>query len=458
MAARTLGARVGHQRHEGDAIVRRIGRSIRQTAAVAWGLLSASVSTLVRHWALTLFSLVAAFGVWFTIQDVENPRVEGVVPVAEVEQGIRIEAVNVPDGFIVVDPSPIHVRVEARKDDLPTLRAGDFKATVDVQNVVPGSPASKPVRVESRRNGVTVIAAEPSSVEINLVQAETREFPVQVNRVGRLPEGYVETDLPAADPAFIKVTGRVELVDTVKSVDVDINLSGARDSTTVIEGELVARTASGNPVALTLSQPRVRVTFKIEQTFSQRTVPLTPAIIGSPAPGYLVTNITVEPAVVVVTGVKAVVDSLKQINVEKIDITSANRNIIQTRQLERPPNVATDRQTVVVRVEIRPIDCTGGGGAANTPCGSASFVVAVTFVNQPLTVVIEDAAYFAQVRVSGPLDRLAALKQSDFKATVSLSGASPGTLTFPVTVTAPPGVKVESVDPLNVTLKAVLAP
>jgi hypothetical protein len=34
-----------------------------------------SVLNVYDHWALALFSLAAAFSIWFVIQDVENPRV-----------------------------------------------------------------------------------------------------------------------------------------------------------------------------------------------------------------------------------------------------------------------------------------------------------------------------------------------------------------------------------------------
>ncbi len=420
---------------------------------IGWNVTRSMTGNVTGHWALALFSLVAAFGVWFAIQDIENPRVEGLVPLGDTEQGVRVEALNVPDGFIVVDPQPVHVRVQARQADLPQLRAGDFKATVDVEHIQPGAPASVVVDVVARRPGVTVLGVEPATVPVTLVQAVTKEFRVQINLSGRLPEGYVQTDEPSVDPAFVQVKGRAELVDTVASVEVDVSLNGARDSTTVVSGDLIARTASGNPVAVTLSQPGAKVTLKLDQTFSQRTLALVPSITGSPAPGFIVTNIAVDPPVVVVTGVKAVIDSLQQMALEQVDVTAATKNIIQTRQVQRPPNVAADRQTVLVRVEIRAIDCTGGQTPASAPCGSATFFVAPTFGTPPAGLTLDPAPYFVQVHVSGPIAQLAALKPADFKAVVALSGGAAGTLAYPATVTAPAGVKVDSVDPLSVTLK-----
>ncbi len=435
----------------------RIGRSATSSGRLVLDLGRKGVSNVHSHWALAAFSFVAAFGVWFALQDVENPRVTGVAPVGENDPLVRVEAVNVPDGYLVVDLQSIQVRVEARERDLPQLRAGDFKATVNVSNIDPGSTVSRPVQVESRRDGVSVVGAIPASVQVTLKKAEVREVPVQINRTGVLPAGYEETDSPSVDPPFVEIRGLPELVASVKSVDVDVNLSGARDATVVLEGDLVARTqaGTGNAVAVALSQSRAKVTFRIKQTLAQRTVALSPSIVGSPAAGYLVANVSIEPPVVVVTGVKAFVDSLQQLTIEKLDVTGATRNITQTRQIERPSNVSTERQTVVVRVEIRPIDC--GGSQPATPCGWASVALAPLF-EFPLGLTAEPGVYIVQVRVSGPLATLATLKPSDFKATVSLIGGSAGTGLYPVTVVPPAGVKVEGVDALIVVLHPVPVP
>ena len=427
--------------------------SIWGSIALAIALVRAGTVNVVGHWPLAGVSLVAAFGVWFVIQDVDaNPRLQALVP-ADGFQQVRVQVDSIPDGYIVVAPRPVQLRVDARKQDIPQLRAADFDARANADGLLPDTPKLVAVKVTTRRPGVTIIGAEPSEVEVTLVKAETREFPVQVVRTGRLPEGYVETDAPVIDPAFVKVIGRTDLVDSVKSVSVDMNLSGQRDATVTLPGDLVARTESGNTVAITLSQTSARVTFHLEQTFSQRSIPITPVITGSPAPGYYVSAISVDAPAVVVTGLKAFVDGLTQMNTEKLDITNANRTVVQSRQLDRPPNVSLDRQTVSVRVEVRPIDC--GAGQPSGPCGSATMVVAPVLDTPPAGLVVDSTALSVQVHLSGPIAQLAALKPADLKATVSLATAKVGAVLMPVVVTAPSGIKVESVDLISITFRAV---
>jgi YbbR domain-containing protein len=425
---------------------------------VAWALLGATRSSVSHHWALAVLSLGAAFAVWMLVQDVENPRAEGVVP--ESAQPVTVQALNVPDNAIVRETLTIRVRVEARESELPNLRADDFRASVDLKGVAPGDVVSRAVLVESRRSGVRVLAVQPASLPITIDPAETRDLPVQVRLIGDFPTGYriKEGSSPAVDPPVVRLRGRAELVASVRSVEMDVNVSGAKDETLTVEGELVARSEAGNRVDVSLAPSRARTTVRIEQTFSQRTLAIIAAVSGSPAPGYRVTNITIDPPAAVVAGPKAIVDSLQGLNAERVDVSGAKTDITQTKQLDRPPNITSDRQTVVVRVEVRPIECGSQAGAA---CGAATFLVAPVFEAPPIGLVVE-GTLSVPVRVSGPLVQLALLRPTDIRAVVSLSSGVTGTATYAVTATIPgrefAALRVEPPEPVAVKLVLVVVP
>ncbi len=126
---------------------------ISTTATVA----RATVRNVVEHWALAIFSLVAAGGIWFVIQDVENPRVEALVPI-EGTQGVLVTPANLRPDTLLAQTARVRVRVEARENDIPTLRASDFRATVDLQGIEEGDRASLPVEVVSLDNSVNVLS------------------------------------------------------------------------------------------------------------------------------------------------------------------------------------------------------------------------------------------------------------------------------------------------------------
>ncbi|MBI5948420.1 MAG: hypothetical protein HY875_09800 [Chloroflexi bacterium] len=428
----------------------------RAPAQAGRALAGGALHGVTGHWALGLFSLLAAFAIWVVVEDVENPRAEGLVP-SQPGQAVSVEPRNVPDGFIVADIQQIQVNVEARRDDLPELRAGDFRATVDLADVSEEGTFRLGVKVEARRSGVRVLNVVPSTVEVRVERGASREVAIVVNRLGQLPEGYRESSDPVVDPAFATIYGRQDLIASVEKLQVDVNLSGVRDEHYSIDGEIAARTAAGNTVNVTITPARARVAFAIEQTFSQRTLALVPTIVGNPAPGYIITNIVVEPATVVVSGPKLIVDRLSPLTVEKLDITGAKGPLTRSQQIERPANVSIERQTVTVRVEIKAIECSA---QATAPCGTAVLYVGVEPLGVPPGLAVEPGVYTTEVRLSGPLDQLALIKPTSLRAVASLSGATAGTALYTVNVSllAASQVKIESVALITIRLIPVTTP
>ncbi|HEY4668613.1 MAG TPA: CdaR family protein [Tepidiformaceae bacterium] len=422
----------------------RVVESIASFFRLGWVLIRTTGANLYDHWALGLFSLLAAFALWMLIQDVENPRMEAEVPVGP--GGITVQAVNKPDGLIVEDLPQVRVRVEAREADIPTLRASDFKAEVDVRDIAAGATEERPVRVSSTRDGVRIIAVTPPSVAVRMTQAVTKEFPVEVRQTTPLPEGYELEAPPEVDPAFVSVTGRARDVEMVHSVQLDLSLAGVR-SAGEREEPLVARSEGGNTVTVQLSEERAKVSFKVRQTIASRTLVVTGTITGSAADGFQVVSISTEPAQVTVTGPKTVIDNLPPtIRAEALDISGARNDLTQTRQLERPPNVSFDRPSVVVRVRIAAIEC---GGTDSPQCPAMTFVVAPTFTDIPEGLIVQPStSYSVVVRVSGTLQALTAVKPGDIRATVSLAGGSAGQASYPVTasIAAGSGLTLEAAD------------
>ena len=426
------------------------GNGKRSLLQVSRLFVRSGVTSVLSHWLLACFSLVAAFGIWFVVQDVENPQVDVFVPAQSAAPSIVVSAVNAGN-FIVSELSPVRVQVQARKADAASLRPTDFDATVDVKNVQPGVPTDVPVHVTSQRSGVRIIAVQPATVTVTLEQAKVKTFPVTVRRVAALPPGYQESNQPTIDPAFVTIRGLPQLVDSVTEVDVDLNLSGIRGDTQ-IEGTLVARTAAGNPVTVTLSPTSARVSLTVTQIFEQRTLGVTPAIVGSPAPGYRVANVTIDPPTVTVTGPKSVVDGLQGLGTEQLDIGGATKDIILSRQVDKVPNLVSDHTSVIITVSIVPVTCSANQTAA--PCGEATFVVAPD-LRPPTGLAVAAGGYSVTVQVSGPLNQVLGLKSSDIKASVDLTGARAGTASYPVTVSVPSGIKAAPVAALSLTLKAV---
>lgn len=417
--------------------------SILSWPRAAWQIARGSVASVADHWALAGFSLVAAFGIWFVIEDVENPRVTAAFPPDGLPASIPVEPVNAGQ-YIVADSFVVSVVVEGREEELTNLSAADFTATVDVQGIEPGAPEARDVRVQSSRDGVRVIEVRPAAVNVTVVEPAQKEMPVTIRFNGQLPAGYnIDEEATVLEPAFVTITGLPERVAGVQSVVLDVNLSGVTTSPHEVTGTLVALSQSGSIEVVTFDQPRATATFAIRQTTVQRLVPVLGRTSGNPAPGYRIDAIEIEPSSILVTGPTAVVADLDFLSIPRIDqVAGAQADVVLTLDVDVPQNTSLERQTVNVRVRIVAIET------------ASSMILPVVFTNIPDGLTPGPQAYFVNVIVSGLAPEIAALELSDVAATVSLTGASAGTSSFPVVITTPTGITATQPSPLAVTLIA----
>lgn len=418
-------------------------------------LVKAALRNVADHWALAIFSLVAAGGIWFVIQDIENPRVEAVVPV-EGAQGILVTPVNLSPDFVLAQTSRVRVRVEARESDIPTLRASDFRATVDLQGIEEGDRVSLPVEVVSLNSNVTVLSVDPPRIEVELVRIQSAEFPVQVNITGALPATFRESQDRIITPAFVIASARPELLANVDRVEIDVNLSGQRESFR-FTGPLVARNRNGDTQIVTLSNAQASIEFFIEQVTVEKTLPLRYRLSGNPAPGYQVESIVIQPRFVTVTGTREIVDNLTEVVLESVDISGASGPVIQRADIQIPPNVAVIDQRVdaLVEVGVVPIRC---GSISNGGCGAATFYVAPEFRGIPAGLQIAPGSYQAVVQIAGPIGSAGSVDPGTISVVVSLEGATEGVFSIVPTVTVPASHSVEAVEPIEVRLIPATTP
>lgn len=417
---------------------------------VLLGIVRGSFASLFHHRGMALFSLIAAFGVWFVIQDVENPRIQKCFP-EDCTRVIPVEAINA-DQFIPTSTFTVGVRVEGREADLQKLSQSDFHATVDVKGITPGVPQERQVKVTSK-DGIRILSVTGGTISVSVEPVVEKQFDVVVTRVGQLPAGFVEDDIKI-EPPQVTVRGLQADLATIASVNLDVNLSSQRDGTAVIDNELVARSITGTQVDVSITPNRGKVTLSVKQDFVQRTLPVVPVLSGQPAAGYRITSISVEPSAIFASGPADRMSTLTQLSTEALQITNATGEIRRLQNIDAPANLSLERRTVTVIVQVRPIDC--GTGATGAACGAYTIQVALTPDAQPPGLLITSKLR-VDVQLTGPLTVLDTIQPGVITAKVSLAGAVAGTASYPVTVTVPAnlasqGVKAEQPSPIQITL------
>lgn len=417
---------------------------------VVLDIVRSSVASLFHHRGMALFSLVTAFGIWFVIQDVENPRVQRCFP-EDCSRVIPVQAINA-DQYIPTTTFTVGLQIEGRENDIDKLVPGDFHATVDVKGITPGAPQDRQIKVTGK-DGIRILSVSPAAISVSVEPVVEKKFDVIVNRVGQLPAGFVEDDIKV-DPPQVTVRGLQADLATIASVNLDVNLSSQREGTAVVDNQLIARSVTGTQVDVSITPNRAKVTLTVRQDFVQRTLPVAPVLSGQPAAGYRITSISVEPSAIFVSGPADRMATLTQLSTEALQITNATGEIRRLQNIDAPANLSLDRRTVTVIVQVKPIEC--GTGTAGAACGTYTIQVAPTPDSQPPGLVISGPLR-VNVQLTGPLTVLDSIQPGQITAKVLLGGAVAGTASYPVTVSVPAnlasqGVKAEQPSPIQLTL------
>ena len=203
-----------------------------------------------------------------------------------------------------------------------------------------------------------------------------------------------------------------------------------------------------------LTADQVRVPFGVEvtqltpasialvfETTASRQVPVTPAIEGKPAPGFVISKITSDPAVVEVVGPESAVKRVTEAITETIPITDAEatvRESVTVGFLEPSVRLKQPRgATVTVEIVAAPLERIVRGRPVHLQN------LAPTLSARAIPSVVD-------VTLRGSRDPLNRAAADDITASVDLDGLGVGEYTLTVRATAPGDIGVMAVVPPTV--------
>jgi len=322
------------------------------------------------------------------------------------------------------------------------VTSASFTAWVDLSTVDPaGGPALVPVRVEPTTDTrIRIIDFQPSSVRVVLDPLISRVVPVEVDR-GEIPDGLQvgvaelsATKATVSGPA--SVVGRV--VRTVARVTIEPSgLDVDR------EVRLVPVDALGDVVSpVDVNPETVQVKIRVGNPAKTRTLPVDAVMIGTPASGFQVASVTVEPTAVTVQGDVDALAALDRVDTDPISVAGARTDILATASLSLPADVdplgSGEVQVTIVITRV---------------LGSRTFSAGILLAGAR-----DDRTYALStdrvtVVIGGPVVELDRLDPSSFSATVDVAALPPGSHKVPVQVgTLPAGLSVDSIRPSEITV------
>lgn len=283
------------------------------------------MSLIIEDWRLKLLAIGLAVLMLGAVAFSQNPPTAK--DLAQVPIGYTIS----PDLIVINPPTKTTVRVTGLADALTTVNANSVAASFDLSKASPGANVRVNLTVRPLLANIQVQNPVVPYV-LNIDRRTTVSIPVQV-RIQRVASGWQVTKQEArcpAAPCSVTFDGPSTW---------ETNLAAFADFTIPVQSdtydyptESVLLVQNGQPLDLTVqTTPQVSidpltVTVHIEAkpgTTSRQAVLIDSAPSHGPPPGYRITNVSVDPVTVLISGAPDAIARIPTIALPAVDLSSS---------------------------------------------------------------------------------------------------------------------------------------
>ena len=324
---------------------------------------------ILHNWRWKLLSLMIAILLWggLITQDDSLTR-------EKTFSDVSISVTNAEtlrrNGYIVVDGldalPTLKMRVDVPQRVYNTVTSSNFNPRIDLSKIKAAGEQTVNVSYTSTTTYGIVTDISVDSVTLQVEEYISRSrIPVRLNVIGTLADNLFAST-PSTDPLYVTVSGPRSHVESIVRciVDYDLSLvSNTGNERTAVPFKLVD--AQGNVIDASLievtSESVLLDTILVEQNiYASKTLPINTVEIttGTPAGGYVIKSITVEPSSITVAGLNQWLEAsdafkLADFITEKISIEGASSTIHRSVRIVKNANTAHfSHDTLLVTIEI----------------------------------------------------------------------------------------------------------
>jgi YbbR domain-containing protein len=397
---------------------------------------------IVHNWPLKAGAIVLAVILYVAMVVLQNT--------ASWPGSVAIDLVNQPPDSFLIDPTPVptvgNIRYLAPAD-VPVSQAS-FRATADLSTAKVSESDSSLVLVKLVADDprIQIIDYQPQQITVRLDRIIHKKVSVLV-KTSAAPTG-LQPGTPVLDFNSVDVYGASSIVRRVAyaQAQVRIDPSGLDIDENV---DLVARDADNAVVSGVTFDPRtVHVQIQVGSQLRSETVAVSPVIVGTPASGYYVASVDVQPPTLSVQGQSDALNLLKGvINTKPISIAGATHDVTVNVALDLPKGVsAGSTTTIAVTIHL------------TSPTATRSFSVGIVPNGARPDRIYRLSTPSVIVTLSGATASLNAFDTSTLVGNVNVAGLDVGTHTLTISVSVPAGINVVAITPVQITVTITAAP
>lgn len=209
-----------------------------------------------RHIVASALSLLIMTGIWFGFTRSQDTIIGLSVP---------IEYVNRPTGFEILETSIDEARLQLYGSSaiIKSLRQGQVQVKVDLSKSTEGKNVFTLTQDDILLPpGVFLNRIQPPTLDVTLDVPVTRQIPVQVDWVGKIPENYAIVKAMVS-PESVKVVGGSKILEKVHTL-----YTSPVKVDTIVKTGLVTNSIVLSPPSLKLASgetDRVTISFIVEE-------------------------------------------------------------------------------------------------------------------------------------------------------------------------------------------------
>ena len=273
-----------------------------------------------------IISLLASFLLWTYIMSTEETTIEMTFSnVKVVYQGA--DDLRATRGLIVTgaDADTVSVRLKGTRRVLGNLSSADLSAVIDVSGISQAREMQVSYSLQYPTNvdksSITVLSKSPETISFSVVQEANKTLEVKGVFTGSVKDGYTAEPIQV-DPSSITLYGPQEELDAVDSICVYVTRTDLDKSIAPTNCPYVLLDKDGNkltPKEITGNYDTVSVSMPV---LMNKDLPLTVSLVGGAGATEDNCVIEIEPKSIQVAGDTTVLQTLNQLVVATVDLSS----------------------------------------------------------------------------------------------------------------------------------------
>lgn len=240
----------------------------------------------------------------------------------------------------------ISLKLKGNKNTLDRINNSTITATADLRDQKTKGEFLVPVQISGVPSGVDIISMSSGSIKVNMDNVISITMPVIIKVTGNPLQGMAAMT-PAVSPTEVTIRGAETLVNLIKTAVVDLDISSF---STEVKKNIMVQILDGDGKAVEdveVYPKSVDVKIPIEYT---KIVLLDPDFVVKPAPGYIVTGVSVNPKEIHITGKKELLDTLSSVKTERVELSDAKAFVDQEVALILPLGVELANKSEIIRL------------------------------------------------------------------------------------------------------------